>query len=341
MPIKNQRVGFRFSLTTALMFIVGMIVNWESAYLAAVYVTILLEGDKRIPFKAGIILLLTTCAIYLLVFSLFTLLLQYPLFFFLALFAGLASVFVMSIAGKSNLIVTLSLFGVIIIPYTTVSSVDAAWTLAIWMPLNFSFALVASWCAFAIMPPIQEEGASTEQVRLHPVERKRRLILLLISVAPIILIFQLIEGDHLLSILYFGLFSIQLLDSSDNSSVSPTEKLIANLFAVLSSLIAYELIVIAPTITMLSLVSLLLCLVYGWWLCSGYKNANLARSGLTGAIILLGNSIAPMADTVETASVERIIEISAAVILVTMVFTVTRKLLCRANQPATEVRITY
>lgn len=107
---------------------------------------------------------------------------------------------------------------------------------------------------------------------------------------------------------------------NENTPVSPFEKLQANLVAAFASLVAYELIVIVPNVIMMGLISALLCLGYGSWLSSGHRKSHLARSALTGALILLGSAMLPLADTIAVSAIERVLEISAAVILATVTF---------------------
>lgn len=327
MPIEDQRHGLRFSLATALVFIIGVLLDWPSAYLSAVFVSILLEKNSPPSLRGATILFLACFAIYLLVYVLFALLLPYPVLFFVALGAALAGVFAMSVTGKNNLLVIMSLFATLIIPYVAATSPSAAWTQAVWIPMNLGIALIVTWGAFIIFPTVDSVETKNYESSSSPGDRELAFAKLMIATTPFVLLFILIDGDHLLTLLYFGLFATQLATSDGNGAITPLQKLLANIGAIIAAIVAYEVIVIAPTIITMIVTISLLCTCFGWWLTSGFETAILARSALTGAIILLADALAPLSDTAEVSSIERIFEIFIAVVLVSIVFSLLNRLL--------------
>ncbi len=327
MRTKGQRQGLRFALATALVFITGLLLDWPSAYLGAVFTSILLEKDNPPSIRGGAILFSVSLAIYLHVYLLFSLLLPYPALFFIALGAALAGVFAMSVTGKSTLLVIMSLFATLIIPYVATTSSTAAWTQAVWIPMNLGIALVVTWSAFIIFPAVDSGETKNNKTLSSQGNRGLAFAKLMIATTPFVLLFVLVDGNHLLTLLYFGLFATQLATTDGNGVITPLQKLLANVGAIIAAIVAYEVIVIAPTIITMAVTIFLLCTCFGWWLTSGLETASLARSALTGAIILLGDAMTPLSDTVEVSSIERIYEICAAVVLVTIVFAILNRVL--------------
>lgn len=114
------------------------------------------------------------------------------------------------------------------------------------------------------------------------------------------------------------MIAFTLLDTT--ASATPLQKLLANLAGVLLAILAFEAIVIAPTGRTLVSVTTLICLPGGWWLTSGRPNSGLARSALTAALILLGDAMSPIGETVEISSVVRLGENVATVAAALLLF---------------------
>jgi Protein of unknown function (DUF2955) len=309
-----------------------MLLNWESAYLAAVFVAILLEIPGSLPLKNGIFLFCASFAAYVTVFVVTAVLLPYPDLFLAAVVGILAIVCAMSAAGKSKLLVIMSLFAGLIIPHLVLNSVDIAWTQVIWMPLNLGIALLVAWAAFYVLP-VPDGLPRPNPTPLKPKDRKRQFWRMIIGVVPVTLFFLLDDGEHLLTLLYMGLFTNQLAMSNEGASVTPLQKALANCAGAIAGLVAYEMVVIAPSIATLFTATLLICALSGWWLISDRRDANLARSALTGAIILFGGSMAAYSDAVEITSIQRLLEIAAAVVVSTFLFTILNKILPEREIP--------
>ena len=88
----RRQVGLRFAFTASVTFLLGILLDWQSAYLAAVFVMILLEAPRPVPVRAGLSLLVATFGVYVALFAIFTLLLLYPVLFFAAVAGALALV---------------------------------------------------------------------------------------------------------------------------------------------------------------------------------------------------------------------------------------------------------
>lgn len=200
------------------------------------------------------------------------------------------------------------------------------------MPLNLGIALMVAWAAFFLLPvPEGLPHSSPKPLKLK--DPKRRFWRMIISAVPVTLFFLLDNGDHLLTSLYFGLFTNQLAITNEGATVRPIEKLLANFAGAIAGLIAYELVVIAPSIATFFTATLLICALGGWWLTSGREDANLARSALTSAIILFGGSMAASSDVVEKTSIQRLLEITTAVALSSLLFIILDKTLLEREIP--------
>lgn len=265
----DRQRGLRFAAGGGAAFVFGMVFDWTNGYLAAVFAIILLESPRPVSPRGGLSLMVTSFGIYAVTFFLFTGLLQYPVLFFVAVAAALAVVAMLEVVGRPKILVMLMLFAVLILPSVARESMSVAWTQAVWIPANLAIGVLFAWVSFAVFPPRANPGPTGP---LQEQAEPRKFWRIFLGLAPVSILILVLGADHLLTLIYFGLFALQLADSQGSACVSPLEKLMANLVGVIVAIVAYELIVIAPSASMMAIVSLLVCCLFGLWLSSDRKS---------------------------------------------------------------------
>ncbi len=319
-----QRAGARLVIGVAGMFILGMILNWPMAFVAAVFAAMFLQAPGPLPGGKAVALIFVSLTILIAGWLVASLALPYPVLFMSVVIGGVVLAYSRSVGGANPLMVVLLLLGALLIPYLVRDSHFVGLQIAIWLPVNMALALVASWLAFALIPPAQNSvrKAAAEAAAAPKFDPERRLLRMSLVSVPFAVLFFLSGSGAVVTLLFTAILSQQLAASTGTGPAVAAGMMKANLLGGFAAILAYETVVIAPVTGVMMLVSLLLCLALGRWYASGRPDAALAGSALTTALILFGGSMAPFGDDADVKMFDRLFQVGFALVYTLTAFIV-------------------
>jgi len=181
----------------------------------------------------------------------------------------------------------------------------AVWTLAV------------VWVAHALVPDPASATESAPKKTRPALDVRRRAALALAQTAvvmPLFIAFHLLEGvDSLLALIYVGILAMQPQFARDFKTGAAL--ILANVVGGFFTLIAYELLVIAPSYLLLLLLTFLAGLGFGSRLLSSRKGASLYGTAFSTWLLLVG-SLTTSSDNAATEVYSRVLLILAAVVYV-------------------------
>ncbi|SDI20068.1 hypothetical protein [Aliiruegeria lutimaris] len=303
-------------------FVLGMAFTWPFAFVGAVFAALFLQAPSPPSPKAGGILIATAFALLLMGFGVFSVLLPYPASFFLVQVLLIGWGFSLSVSGKSPLLVILVLMEALMMPYLARLSLDIAWTLALWLPINMGIALLSCWTVFALFPSAVQnvDTAATTAETPPPFDPERRLLRMMLVTLPFVALFILFDSGAILSLIFVAILAQQLAASTGAGPAVAKGMLLANIAGGLVAIFYYELVVMDTQFGFMALVSGLLCLGLARWFTSGHATAPLAGSALSTALVLFGGAMAPFGGDVEGKMLSRLIQVGTALVWVLAAF---------------------
>ncbi|NDR55806.1 DUF2955 domain-containing protein [Aliiruegeria sabulilitoris] len=313
--------GLRMALGVWTPFVLGMGFNWPFAFLGAVFAALFLQAPSPPSPKAGAMLIATAFALLLMGFVVFSVLLPYPASFLLAQALMIGWGFSLSVSGKSPLLVVLALMDALMMPYMARLSLDVAWTLALWLPINMGIALLSCWAVFALFPPAAMSAEQEAAVEAPPpFDPERRLLRMMLVTLPFVALFILFDSGAILTLIFVAILAQQLAASTGAGPAVAKGMLLANIAGGLVAILCYELVVSATNFGFMAVIAGLLCLGFARWFTSAHVSAALAGSALTTALILFGGAMAPFGGDVEGKMLSRLVQVGAALVWVLTAF---------------------
>lgn len=318
----DERKGIRLSVGVAGVFIVGMLFQWPFAFLGAVFASMFLQAPTAPSFSAGVKLVLTALTMLLFGYGLFSVLLPYRPTFMIAQVLLLVWAFSLSVSGKPALLVILALLEAVMMPFLVHLSLDVALIFAFSLPFNMAAALLAAWCAFALVPPWAAPAAPGETAAIpdKSFDPSRRLVRMTMVTAPFVVLFFMLDGGAVITLVFVAILSYQLAASTSDGPKVAKALLLANLLGGLVAWAAYQLIVTNATFAFMAVVVLLICFLFSYWLVSGKPSAPLAGTALSAALIILGGAMAPFGGEVDIKMLDRLLQLGAALAWVLLSF---------------------
>lgn len=327
--VRDERKGVRLALGVAGVFIVGMLLQWPFAFLSAVFASMFLQGPAAPPFSAGLKLVLTALLMLFFGYGLFSVLLPYRPTFMIAQVLMLMWAFSLSVTGKSPLLVILALMEAVMMPFLVHLSLDVALIFAIALPLNMAAALLATWCAFALVRPVERPAApaAASAAPQESFDPMRRLIRMTLVTAPFVVLFFMFDGGAVITLVFVGILSFQLAASTADGPKAAKALLLANLIGGVMAWISYQLIIIDTQFAFMAIIVLLNCFILSNWFISGKPSSPLAGTALSASLILLGGSMAPFGDDVDVKMLDRLVQLAGALAWVLLSFVTVDQLL--------------
>jgi hypothetical protein len=328
-PRWDTPAALRLALGVAVIFILGMALEWPFAFVAAILAALFLQAPAAPALRSGARLVGLSFGLLLFGYGLFSALLPFPAIFMIAQLLLLIWAFSLSVTGNSPLIVVIALIESVMMPFLVLQSLDVALIFAIWLPMNMGVALLATWTAFALFPaPERTRGAAAANADAVPsFDPMRRLLRMTLVTAPFVFAFFLLQGGAVLTLLFVAILSFKLASSTSDGPKVAGIMLLANAVGGIAAVVAYELVVIETHFLFMAVIVLLLCCLLSVWVYSEAASAALAGTALSTALILLGGAMAPFGDAVEFKMLDRLVQIAAALAWVLTSFVVVDRLL--------------
>lgn len=313
-PHRNQVPALRLAIGVSATFVIGMILQWPFAFLAAVLASMSLQQPAAPGLRGSVRLVAIAFVMLITGYILFSALMPYRTAFTAAQILLLIWSFSLSVRGKPSLLVVLALMESVMMPFLVHLSRDLAGAFAIWLPANLAIALLATWASFALFPappvPRRRARPAADTPAFDP---DRRLVRMMVVTTPFVLGFFYLDGGAVITLLFVAILTHQLAASTADGLKVARMMLLANLAGGLAAIVASELVVMNTNLAFMVVVTLLLCFTLSAWLYSGRPSAALAGSALSTALILFGGVMAPSGGEADVKMLDRLVQIAAAI----------------------------
>ncbi|MEO1016933.1 MAG: DUF2955 domain-containing protein [Pseudomonadota bacterium] len=310
----------RFGLGVASVLMVSQLADWPLGYMAALLTAMMLQQPQPTKLRGAIAsisiaaALLAAAALWAATF------IHYPELFLTTLAIMLYAVFHYAARGGRTAIVLFALIGLLVMPAVVRIRPELASMLVGWLTFNLTVAFAASALWFAILPP---SGATTRPKTKkvpEPDEVAWKAAAMLLVVFPLTAWFNIAEGQNTLTLIFTAILVQQL----SNAAIGKIGRalIIANAAGGAIALLAYEVLVMAPSFPVFAALATGILLLAGRLIFSGRPISKLAAPATSGFLVLLGGATAPFGNDVDAAFFERISQIGQAVIYVLVAITV-------------------
>ncbi|MEM8570484.1 MAG: DUF2955 domain-containing protein [Pseudomonadota bacterium] len=312
----RSATGLRLGLAPAIVFSLGLILDWPVFYLAAVFAALFCQAPAPMPLASGLRLLLVAAFFLASALLLASVLEPYPVVFLAGVAIGLGVTLRAAVRGANTLIVVLAMLAALLIPFLVKISSDLAGLIAFWLVINMSVALLVSWAAFALFPSATPPKPKPQEssAEFDPGRRLARMCLVTI---PFAMVFFLIESDAALVLIFAAILATQLAASTAAGPLVAKGMMAANLLGGLAAVLVYEALVMAPFLPLAILLILSASLCFADRFAAGDA---LAGSALTAVLILVGGSLGPISDGAEVKMLTRLWQIGLALAYILSAF---------------------
>lgn len=317
-----SRRATRLALGVAIGFLISQLAAWPLAHLAPVVVVALLIGNRPLTYAEGWSVFRMSVVNFFLGGTIAWLLTPWPAI--LALSIGLIlyqfSKFLLS-ANVHALTVVSALVGFIVVPIVVVMLPGLGFAAAVSMSLNWGLALIVGWVTWLIIPRTAALPDEHEAEPMTPEEVRELGWTLTLVLTPLMVAFMAFSVTKILVVVYAVFIATTF--SASGGSQSTKSYLIANgVYGALGMLIVYELLVMAPDITLLFPLIFVAVYLFGVPMFRGGPTAGYWESGIFGFLIMLGAIL--MKDDIVAAStlVDRLWQMILAGVYVIFAFSV-------------------
>jgi hypothetical protein len=285
------RRALRLSLGMAFVFTITQLGGWPMAHVAPLFAAVLLQDSTPLPvpraiFVAKMALLCGICGYFIAVF-----LDSYPLVMILVGGVLLYRLYIFILqAGEHQLAVFAAVVGVILMPYLVLIKTEAGAIVLLGLLLNFTLAIIGSWLAWFLVPlSAAPPTAHAAEPITDEVARTMALNLTLV-VIPLLAAFLAFGWSTLLVLIYTTMFALSY--SSKAGYETGRGMIIANTaYAGTGMLVAYELIVMVPTVTFMFTTVVLGTFIIALNIFKGGPTSGYWASGLNGFVVMLGGAL--------------------------------------------------
>lgn len=287
-PAEAARLHFvlRFSVGTTAAFIVCEYMGWQPSLLAPVLTGVLLANlPISPPFKVGLVLVIVMGLAAWFSFFLTTFLNQAPhllfgiigFIMFLA-FAGLAQ-------AKAQLPLTLLLICITVIPVVTLTLSEYAGIFPGLMVRSMALAVLFTWIAYAAWPLPSPKSPDPPAA---PVENPvAAAVLGTVIVLPLMLIYLLFGLTDAIPVLLTTVLLVAKMEE-ERGAASGWAKLIANFLGGFVAVAAYYILVIAPSLAALALITFIIGFGFATQIVKGGVRGGNALLGYNAAMVIFG-----------------------------------------------------
>jgi hypothetical protein len=292
------RRSLRLAVGVASTFVIGQLIGWPLAYVAPVFAAVLLLEAAPLSVRQGLGIFGTAVvaiaggfltALFLLPYPPVLVLVSCLVLFWMFLNAFMSGVPLLAFVGM--------LLGFVIVPVAVRLLPEVAFIAGYGLLVNFAVAILAVWVAFLVIPP-SKASSVLDPDKLSYADAVSLAATLTIVVAPLLIGFLAFGWTKILVLVYAVIFAAGM--SREASSELGGKSMIANLiYGGVGMLLAFELLVIAPSLVFMIVLVFAMCAFYGSRIFSGSPMASTWSSGFMGFLILLGGAL--LADDVVAA----------------------------------------
>jgi hypothetical protein len=317
---------FRYVVGSALIVAVTALMNYDLAYLTSVLgLGYLAPGAKPLTLKqsAGFVILLAVLTFSAVMFS--EMFQDYPLVFMPLLLLGLFWIYY---TDRIPLMVKLfGLISIVLIPFLSIDSGAIGAYIAVILVFNAFMAVLLTQFVFMLFPLSDADTNYAKEkaavAKEDPEQRYAYARKILFIISPVILLYYLFQWSS--SVLVLTFVTILTVSPALAKPKVGLVMIVANILGGLFGILAYQMLVMAPSFTFMILLTLLVGFIFAERLFSDSKFASIFGSAFSTFLLILGTVTASDADAGSKVW-DRVIQIALAVIYVVVAFGIADKI---------------
>ena len=305
---------FRYVLGISFVLLVTSLMNYPVSYLTPVLaLTFIAPGTKPIAPKQGLSFIFILVIINFVTFIFSAFFKDYPFVFLPLLGVGILWIYYINI---SIIIKLFAVISILVIPLMSLELTFASALIAMSLVFNAFMAITLTQLVFQVFPWSQADEAfvkTKQAANITEYERftyARKIFFMLLPVLLLFFIFKLSGG--LLILIFIGILSIS--PALANAKIGKF-LIFSNILGGLCAILGYQLLVIAPVLPFMILMTLLVGFIFGSKLFSKAKIAPIFGTGFSTFLLILG-TVTSSDDEAGSAVWSRLVQITAAVIYV-------------------------
>jgi len=335
---QQGRMTLRYAVGSTLCMTVAMGVAWPMSFLVPVLSLGFLAAPARLPFKAGVGLVLTIAAASVIGLTITYFLLPYPFVFLPFIGLVLFRLYHAKSGGTSPLVILWLLIAVLVLPMVGLTTPQISTFVAGGLVLGAAVTVLMVWLVWAMFPappPVAEPAvaaATPAPAPPSPTPRQRLHDALLSTavVFPVLVVFYTLQWTGSMLILIF-IAILSLTPGAAGNVKAGMALIMGNVLGGLVAVVFFELLVMVPVFPFMVLLTLLCGLVLGGQLFSGKKLGPLFGMAFSTVLLVIG-STTTAEDTAGAKVYTRVLQIIAAVVYVVVAFRILERVSARRKE---------
>ncbi|OLQ72190.1 hypothetical protein BIT28_24520 [Photobacterium proteolyticum] len=283
--------ALRLGIGITVVFLVAMVYQWTLAYLAPIFLPLLLQAGRPLRVAEALKLLVAVLIVMLVSYYLAAMSrLLSPLFALLLipmLFVTFRSLF----RGGPVLIILMVLIGLVLPPLTAKLSLHGTWDISASFFWNIGLCVIVSYVLFVLFPPLPGEPEPKPRPVLPPAEADWRAAALAVIVGGYELVYLAFDWHNAHTPLYIAVFASTLGFSRTAGLAKGI--LAANIVGGMVAVVMFELTAAAPNFLFLVALTLPVMIVFARAVVSEAPWAPLASFAMSVVLLIFGPSISP------------------------------------------------
>lgn len=325
--ISNFKIGWkesipvlRYVLGSAFIVAVSSLINYDLAYLTAVLgLGYLAPGARPLTFKQGVGFLLVLSILTLLAVLFASAFQQYALVYIPLLLLTLLWIYY---TDRLPMMVKLfALMSIVLIPFLSIDSTAIGAFIAVILVFNAFMAIALTQMVFMIFPLSEADQKFLKEKAAAPKQSSQQryiyAVKIMCIITPVIILFYLFQWSS--SVLILTFVAILTVSPALASPKVGLVMIVANILGGIFGILAYQLLVMAPSFIFMMLLVLLVGFAFAQKLFSDNKYGGIFGSAFSTFLLILG-SVTASDDEAGSKVWDRIIQISMAVIYVVATF---------------------
>lgn len=320
-----ERATLRYGIGTGLSAALAYGIGWPLAYIAPVLVVSMFLGPPghRLPLQAGIVMVLSVATTCVAAYAVTAALMPYPLVLLVVVMLALFLIYYGMAGGLAPFQLTWLLIAMLLIPMMGQTSMGLAWEIVKSLVVAAALGLILNWLTHWLVPdPVLPGSPTVPPVAPTPpstdlrIQAARRSLLVVMPIALLSLTFNM--SSLLLTMIFVALMSLQ--PSLAAGRAGGAAMIMGNLLGGLVAILVYNLLRAVPTYSLVVALLTLVGLILGRRLFSASPMAPVYGTAMTTALILVGSSTLPYADTADVKFVARLTQVGLAALYIVSAF---------------------
>lgn len=309
-----DRRALRLGVGVTAIFLIAAYFQWTFAYLAPIFLPLLLRGARPMRAAEAIKLLVALLAVMIGTYVLSAMSRQMPLLFALLLLPLMFATFRWWFRGAPVMVFLMVLIGLVLTPLTAKASLDAAWDVSMSFVWNIGLCVVMSYVLFVLFPSLPGEPEAKPASVLPAREASWHAAALAVIVGGFTIAYLAFDWHNVHTPLYIAVYAITLGFSRTAGLAAGI--LVANVVGGVTATVMYELTAMAPSFAFLAVLTLPVMVIFARAVVSEAPWAPLASFAMSVVLLIFGAAIGPYdPDTGAEDMAYRLFELGIAAII--------------------------